>query len=156
MNIFMKGYAGLSESGRLAGQCRPRLPERILQPLEEMAEVPVPAPAGEGVHCLTPGGEGGVWAALWRLADLADEEGRCHPCGLQVLQSAIPIRQETIEICELLEQDPYRIPSGGWLFVAESDSRAEGTVIGHLVKGHARTVQGLEGTRYLDKPRTGR
>ena len=153
MNIFMKGYAGLAESGRLAGLCRPRLPERILKPLEEMAASPVPMPEGEAIHCLTPIGEGGVWAALWRLADQAEEEGLYHPCGLQVLQSAIPIRQETIEICELLEQDPYRIPSGGWLFVTQKSREWEGTVIGQLVRSHARTVEGLGGTRYLEKPR---
>ncbi len=153
MNILMKGYAGLSESGRLAGLCRPRLPERILQPLEEIAAAPVPAPEGEDVHCLTPIEEGGVWAALWRLADMADEEALYHPCGLRVLQNAIPIRQETIEICELLEQDPYRIPSGGWLFVTENSFEADGTVIGQLQRGRARTVEGLAGTRYLEKPR---
>ena len=58
-------------------------------------------------------GKAGIYAALW---ELAEQEG----CGLKVQLRKIPILQETIEICNELEADPYRMDSGScYLFFCE-------------------------------------
>ena len=48
-------------------------------------------------------GEGGIFAALYRLAKEADT-------GLVVDLKAMPVRQETIEICEYYKLNPYQLP----------------------------------------------
>ena len=156
MDIVMTGFAGLAESAALAQrraeELKKRLPERFFRAfarfLAERKEPEIPPEA----KCLTPIGQGGVWEALWRLADSAENELGLKPAGLAVRQSAVPVRQEIIEICELLELDPYRIPSGGWLFVMENGRDGAGTVIGRLLHTKARTVEGMAGLRYLEKP----
>ena len=68
----------------------------------------LPAFAGTAV----PIEEGGLWAALWKLGESAQT-------GLTVDASAIPVRQEVVEICELLEMDPYSLPSTGTVFLCD-------------------------------------
>ena len=92
---------------------------------------------------------GGVFEALWNLAEQAQT-------GLQAELARIPIRQETIEVCERLDQNPYQLPSGGILYLAENGNGLPGTVIGRTHKAKARTIVGYEGVRYLDKPRHGK
>ena len=58
-------------------------------------------------------GEHGIFGELWRLADEAG-------LGLDVIFSNIPIRQETIEICEVFGMNPYRLPSGGSLLIVSN------------------------------------
>lgn len=53
-------------------------------------------------------GEGGLLTALWNL-------GKEYGCGYELDLRKIPIRQETIEICELLAVNPYHLCSYGAL-----------------------------------------
>ncbi|MCR5595597.1 MAG: hypothetical protein K6G12_07100 [Lachnospiraceae bacterium] len=59
-------------------------------------------------------GEGGIYAALWNL-------GESLGCGMNVYQKKIPVYQETIEICNHLDVDPYKLESAGCLVFAVSD-----------------------------------
>ena len=52
-----------------------------------------------------PMGEGGIFTALWRLAEEAG-------AGLEADLRKIPIRQETVEICEYFDLNPYNALSG--------------------------------------------
>ena len=57
---------------------------------------------------------GGVYAALWQL-------GRFGGCGFTVNNDKIAIKQETIEICEALDKNPYLIDgTGGFLLVCDN------------------------------------
>ena len=45
-------------------------------------------------------GEGGFLSALWKMAEASQ-------VGLEMDFSKVPIRQETIEICEIFDINPY-------------------------------------------------
>ncbi|KAB3530024.1 AIR synthase family protein [Alkaliphilus serpentinus] len=55
------------------------------------------------IHDVT---EGGILGALWELAEASS-------LGIEVDIEAIPIRQETLEICQIMGIDPYRLISSG-------------------------------------------
>jgi hydrogenase maturation factor len=54
--------------------------------------------------------EGGVFGGLWQLAS---DNG----VGLVIDLKAIPVRQETIEVCEFFDLNPYELIGGGSLLV---------------------------------------
>src|SRR3712207_610082 len=58
--------------------------------------------------------ECGVFGALCEMAEAAG-------CGLEVDLNTIPIRQETVEICEFFHVNPYQImSSGSMLMITEN------------------------------------
>lgn len=145
MDIVMTGYAGDTGSAILARRFERRLGERLTQEFLQAVQYFYPQePPGAGTF-ITPIGEGGVFAALWRLAEAAD-------LGMTVELPEIPICQETIEICELLDITPYQLLSGGFLYITENGRGLPGKVIGSTNTTKDRIVQGREGTRYLTKP----
>ena len=99
---------------------------------------------------LLPGGDGGVYGALWKL-------GEKLRCGMNVELPQIPIAQITIEVCETVDIDPYQIPAGGSvLFVTADPERLikelqdapsenapiiETSVIGYLTREAARILR---------------
>ena len=64
-----------------------------------------------GASAVHDAGEGGVFAALWEFAKASN-------VGVEVNLKKIPIRQETVEICELLKINPYELLSTGSLIIA--------------------------------------
>lgn len=100
-------------------------------------------------------GEGGIFAALWRLSEEAGT-------GLEVDMKKIPVLQETIEVCEHLHLNPYQLTSSGSLLViAEHGELAagvfmkEGTeaaVIGSLKDNNDKIIMNGEEKRYIDRP----
>ena len=105
-----------------------------------------------GAHDLSGGG---VFAGLWEFASRAG-------CGLKVDLKKIPLRQESVEICEFFEINPYQLMSGGALLMA-TDS-GEGlvtaleekgiptTIVGTLTEGKDRVLVNADETRFLDLP----
>ena len=53
-----------------------------------------------------PAGEGGILTAIWNLTG-------AYETGVEFYLRQIPIRQETVEVCERLELNPYRLYSQG-------------------------------------------
>jgi hydrogenase maturation factor len=104
------------------------------------------------VHDLS---QGGVMAALWEMAERAG-------CGLEADLKAIPIRQETIEVCEKLGANPYLLTSGGSLLIATSSEERVMTelaagginaaVIGYLREGNDRILRNDDEARFLEMP----
>lgn len=102
--------------------------------------------------------EGGIFGALWELAEGAG-------LGLEVDVRAIPVKQETIEVCELLHKNPYQLSSAGSLLIAAEDGEhlrkslmAEGmsaVVIGRLTEGRDRILFHGEEKRFLELPNYG-
>ena len=100
--------------------------------------------------------EGGILSGLWKRAEASG-------VGLDVDLRKIPIRQETIEVCERLDVDPYKLESEGTVLlgtgqgnalVRELDARGiHAAVIGHTDKGNDRLLHSGEITRYLERPR---
>ena len=99
--------------------------------------------------------EGGIFGALWEMADGAG-------IGLDVALKRIPIQQETVEICEFFGVNPYQMLSTGALLIAAADGEGlvqkmalEGipsAVIGRTTSGKERILRNGEEVRYLDKP----
>ena len=112
--------------------------------------------AANGAAAMHDLSQGGVFGALWELAEGAG-------LGLSVDLKKIPIRQETVEVCEVCGVNPYEMKSGGSLLITAEDGEkiamaleAEGipaVVIGKLTQGADRTLQNEEEVRFLDRPR---
>ena len=104
------------------------------------------------VHDLS---NGGIFAGLWEMAERAGT-------GLKVDLKCIPVRQETIEICEFYEINPYRLLSGGALLIATDDGEQmvnalneagiAASVIGTLEKGNDRVIVNADESRFLELP----
>lgn len=100
-------------------------------------------------------GEGGIYAALWNMAD---ELG----VGIAVNGEEISIRQETIEICEYFNLNPYQIASEGNLLILTEngedlqaqlkENQIQAAVIGTTTMENQKTIRRGEDIRFLDKP----
>lgn len=109
----------------------------------------------EGVSAIYEIGEGGIYAALWRLSEKAGT-------GLEADLRRIPVLQETIEVCEYLHLNPYRLTSAGsLLFVTEQGEAAvqallkegaEAAVIGSLRDDNDKIIRNGEERRFIDRP----
>lgn len=88
-------------------------------------------------------GEGGITKALW---DLAERE----KTGLRISLDDVPVKPETIEICNLLDVDPYTLESYGAVlcFVPEG-KETEGTEVGYTVNDKKRLLKYGEIERFL-------
>ncbi len=125
MDIIMTGFAGASGVAILAQQ-EEKLLNRFSQNFidnakkfkEELTIVKDARAAmltGEiAVHDVS---EGGVFAALWDMAEAAKT-------GLDIDLKKIPIKQETIEICEFFDLNPYKLLSDGCAIIASRDGNA--------------------------------
>ena len=67
-----------------------------------------------GVRAMHDVTAGGIFGALWELAEASG-------VGLDITLKKIPIRQETVEICEFFDINPYQLASGGSLLMAAED-----------------------------------
>ncbi len=72
------------------------------------------AAAAAGVCAMHDITEGGVFGALWEVAEGAN-------VGLEADLKKIPIRQETVEICEVFHLNPYHIMSSGSVLAVTED-----------------------------------
>ncbi len=114
-------------------------------------EVAVRAGIG-GAHDLS---NGGVFAGLWEMAQRAG-------CGLKVDLKKIPLRQETVEICEFFEINPYQLLSGGALLLSTDNGEKLVTelmengipaaIVGTLESGNDKIIVNLDESRFLELP----
>lgn len=97
--------------------------------------------------------EGGIFGALWELAQSARK-------GVEVVLEHIPIKQETVEICEYFELNPYKLISSGSMLIITDDGHSlvqkllnngiMATVIGKITEGNDRVVIQEETRRSLE------
>ena len=109
-----------------------------------------------GVCAMHDVSEGGIFAALWELAEKTG-------VGLTIELKKLPLRQETVEVCEYCEVNPYELLSGGCLIMVTSDGdrlvetlQMEGiaaTVVGRTTDSKDRILINEDEVRYLDRPR---
>lgn len=101
--------------------------------------------------------EGGLFGALWEMAEASG-------VGLEIDLKKIPIRQETVEICEYFDVNPYGLISSGMMLMASADGNAlvlalqeagiPATVIGKATEGNDRVIIRDEERRFLEPPKT--
>ena len=121
--------------------------EIITSWLKENTEIEIPVSI--------PVGEGGVFKALWALG----EEGHT---GFAIDIKQIPIKQETIEICNFFDLNPYEILSGGAILATTANAEGlilnlskegiEASVIGICTDSNDRVLINGEMKRFLERP----
>ncbi|MBO6016177.1 MAG: hydrogenase maturation factor [Lachnospiraceae bacterium] len=109
-----------------------------------------------GVSAMHAASEGGIFGALWELAESAG-------VGLSVDLKKIPIKQETIEISEFFHINPYELLSGGSLLLVTENGnelvrqlaaeQIPATVIGITTDGNDRVLTNGEEIRFLVPPK---
>ena len=109
-----------------------------------------------GVSAMHDVSSGGIYGALYELSEAAG-------VGLEIDLRAIPIKQETVEICEYLGLNPYYLKSGGsMLMVCDNGQELvrileeEGifaAVIGRTTSENAKAVINEGEVSYLERPK---
>ena len=168
MDVVMTKWAGLEGSAILADICQDKLLERypaylvedaaefdrylsVIPELEVIAEVQ--KSLGTEICAVCAAGESGIFRALWTLAVQAG-------AGLEVMLKKIPIRQETVEICNHLDVNPYELAAGGSLLLIAAQGEAlvqelnraqiPAAVIGTVTDNNDRVIINGEERRFLE------
>lgn len=164
-DIVVSKWIGLEGSVRLAGEHADRLvsryPERMIEEAEGFAKylsvIPEAAvAASSGVSAMHDASQGGIFAALWELAESAS-------VGLEIDLKKIPVKQETIEICEFFGLNPYELSSTGCMLMAAADGAGlvaalqkesiPAVIVGRTTAGNDRVLFNEGEKRFLEPPK---
>ncbi len=139
-----------------------RYPQKLIKTAQEfdqyLSVLPESAAAVKSsvsaMHDVT---EGGIFGALWELAESSG-------VGLEIDLKKIPVKQETIEICEFYHINPYELISSGCMLMASPDGNTllrqlqragiPAAMIGKAVEGNDRVLLNGEEKRFLEPPKT--
>ncbi len=109
-----------------------------------------------GVTAMHDASNGGIYAALWDMAEAAH-------IGLDVDFRSINVVQEIIEVCEKYDINPYELDSTGCLLMTADDgcgivdilsnNGIEACIIGRTTAGNDRIIRNKEENRYLEAPK---
>lgn len=164
--IVMTKWAGIKGTYLLAKNYEAELKSRYNQDFVQEARdlinyISVCNEAGVaaefGVAAMHDVARGGIFAALWEFAAAGN-------MGLKVYLKKIPLKQETVEICNYFNINPYQMTSEGSLLIATGQGEAlvqhlheqgiPSCVIGHFTKGNDRLIINDDEVRYLEPPRS--
>lgn len=166
MDILVTKWIGIEGTSIIAKEQEEQLLTRFAAPFVERAkeldvylsvlsEAAVAVRSGvSAMHDVT---EGGIFGALWEMAEASG-------VGLEIDIKKIPIRQETVEICEFFGINPYQLISSGCMLMAAKDGNLlvrelekEGipaTIIGKATEGNDRVLLNDDERRFLEPPKT--
>ena len=161
-DLVMTKWAGLEGTTIIAAEKEEELlqhlPKQILDAAHAMEDdisvVPEAAIAVKtGVHAMHDVTEGGIFGALW-------EVGEASGVGIEVDLKKIPIRQETIEICEVYDINPYMLISSGCMLIGTPHGNLlvdnlkkagiSAAVIGRATETNDRIIINGDETRFLE------
>lgn len=164
MAVIAAGWIAIEESAYLVDEHRDELLKRLPLPyvskMDNIAGHACTIPASRiaienGAAAMHDVAQKGIFAALWELSVGSR-------CGLNIDLRAIPVRQETIEFCEIMGINPYEAASAGCMLVItpqsekilEAFSAADipAAVIGCLTADNDKKIINGDEVRYLDKP----
>lgn len=165
-DIVVSKWIGLEGTARLAKEHKEELcskyPARMIEEAARydkyLSVIPEAATAMKsGVCGMHDVSRGGIFGALWEMASGAG-------VGLEVDLKKLPIKQETVEICEFFELNPYELLSGGCLIMVTEDgnglvaalAREEipAVIVGRTTDSNDRILYNEDEKRYLDMPKT--
>ncbi|MCI6714160.1 MAG: AIR synthase family protein [Lachnospiraceae bacterium] len=165
-DIVVSKWIGLEGTARLAKEHKEELcskyPVRMIEEAagydKYLSVIPEAATAMKsGVCGMHDVSRGGIFGALWEMASGAG-------VGLEVDLKKLPIKQETVEICEFFELNPYELLSGGCLIMVTEDgnglvsalAREEipAVIVGRTTDSNDRILYNEDEKRYLDMPKT--
>lgn len=160
--LVMTKWAGLEGTAIIASEKAEKLQETLPKELVDTAAgflqylsvVPEAAVAmNTGVSAMHDVTEGGIFGALWEM-------GAASGVGITADLKKIPIRQETIEVCEVFDINPYRMMSSGSMLIGckngnllvEELEKAgiPAAVIGRATDTNDRVVVNEYETRFLE------
>lgn len=161
-DVVVSKWIGLEGTSILAGEKEKELlgkyPVRFIEEAKETERfLSITSEAAtaikSGVCAMHSVSEGGIFGALWEMAEGAG-------VGLEIDLKRIPVRQETIEICEFFELNPYELISGGCLLMTADNgydlvralekAHIPATVIGKTTDSNDRVVMNEEERRFLE------
>lgn len=160
-DVVLTKWAGLEGTYLIARNKEKELRERFSAEYIEEAKgfdrylsiIPEAATAMEsGVGTMHNVSEGGIFGALWEMAERSG-------VGLEIELKKIPIRQETVEICNYFDINPYALLSSGCLLMTADNGyelaeslHKEGisaAVIGRTTDSNDRLIINEEEKRFL-------
>lgn len=164
-DVVVSKWIGLEGTAILAERFREKLLERYPAYLVEEAAgferllsvIPEAATAMKsGVCGMHDASEGGIFGALWELAEKAG-------VGLTIDLKKLPLRQETVEVCECCNVNPYELLSGGALVMVTEDGpgllealeaeKIPAAIVGRTTDSNDRIIRNGEEVRFLDRPK---
>lgn len=159
--LVMTKWAGIEGTSIIAAEkediLKKTLPKELIDEavsykklLSVVPEARIAAECGAtAMHDVT---EGGIFGALWEI-------GAASGVGIIADLRKIPIKQETIEICEVFDINPYMLissgsmligcPQGNLLVEKLMQNGINAVVIGRATEGNDRIVINGDETRYL-------
>lgn len=165
-DIVVSKWIGLAGTARIAkskeAELLTRYPNRFIREAQAfdryLSIVPEAAVAvSSGVCAMHNVTEGGLFGALWEMAEGAG-------VGLIIDLKRLPVRQETIEVCEFYEISPYELTSGGCLIMvtnngydlvrALEEKQIPAVVVGKTTDGNDRVVMNEDERRFLEPPKS--
>lgn len=164
-DVVISKWIGLEGTAILAKKNREKLLDRYPAYLVDEAAcferflsvIPEAATAVKsGVCAMHDASEGGVFGALWELAEGAG-------VGLTIDLKKLPLRQETVEICECCNVNPYELLSGGCLVMTTEDGPGlvaalesediPAVIVGKVTDSNDRIIVNEDEVRYMDRPK---
>ncbi len=164
--IVMTKWAGLEGTAIIAAareeELKAKYPASFIDNAKKMIDyISVVPDAGVaravGVTSMHDVTEGGIFGALWEI-------GAASRVGLEVDLKKILLKQETVEICEFYDLNPYMlISSGCMLMITDKGNQlvqqlnAAGiaaAVIGRITEGNDRIIINEEERRFLEPPKS--
>lgn len=165
MDVIVTKWVGLEGTSIIAKEREDDLLTRYPKTLVETAKkfdaylsvLPEAAVAVKsGVSAMHDVTEGGIFGALWEMAESAG-------VGLEIDLKKIPIRQETVEVCEFFDINPYELISSGSMLMAAADGNGlvraltaaniPAVCIGKVTEGNDRVLLSGEERRFLEPPK---
>ena len=165
-DIVVSKWIGLEGTVRIAREHKEELltryPERMIDEAaafeQFLSVIPEAATACKsGVCGFHDVSQGGIFGALWEMAQKAG-------VGLEIDLKKLPVRQETIELCEFYDLNPYELLSGGCLLMTTQDGTGLVTALeragipaviaGKTTAGNDRILYNGEEKRFLEPPKT--
>ena len=165
-DVVISKWIGMEGTIRLAMEYQEKIMSRYPQHLideavafgEYLSVIPEAATAVKSnVGTMHDVSRGGIFAALWELAESVG-------VGLAIDLKKIPIKQETVEICEYFSISPYELLSGGCLLMTADDGeelvqalqkeQIPAVVVGKITSNHDKVILNREEKRFLERPGT--
>lgn len=165
-DIVVTKWIGLEGTQILAKEheaaLKEKFPSRMIYEAQNfdklLSVVPEAATAVKsGVTAMHDVTEGGIFGALWEMAESSG-------VGLEIELKAIPIKQETIEICNFFDINPYGLISSGSMLMATEDGNKlvaelkkagiHASIVGKATDSNDRVLINGENRRFLEPPKT--
>ena len=166
MDILVSKWIGIEGTSIIAKEKEEELKTHFPVPFIEHAKaldayISVQSEAAvavtSGVSAMHDVTEGGIFGALWEMAEASG-------VGLEIDLKKIPIRQETVEVCEFFGVNPYLLISSGCMLMAAQDGNhlvrelekagIKATIIGKATAGNDRVLLNEDERRFLEPPKT--